>query len=88
MSSLTNHHPTPRPPPTQHSHSHLLQVTAGNAHSIALSESGKIFTWGRNDAGQLGHSDSQIDIYSMEEFPRELLSEELAKQTPLKILAG
>eukprot|EP00286_Rhodomonas_abbreviata_P008936 CAMPEP_0181341618 /NCGR_PEP_ID=MMETSP1101-20121128/30519_1 /TAXON_ID=46948 /ORGANISM="Rhodomonas abbreviata, Strain Caron Lab Isolate" /LENGTH=72 /DNA_ID=CAMNT_0023452933 /DNA_START=22 /DNA_END=237 /DNA_ORIENTATION=- len=37
---------------------------------MALSASGAIYTWGRNNTGQLGHSDSYIDIYSMEDFPR------------------
>ena len=66
----------------------IVQVAAGNAHSIALSDDGKIFTWGRNDAGQLGHSDSYIDIYSMEEFPRHVRSEELEKETPCYVTAG
>lgn len=66
----------------------IVQAKAGNAHSVALSESGKVYTWGRNDAGQLGHSDSYIDIYSMEEFPRALESEELKKQTVSQVIAG
>merc|ERR1711871_827431 len=48
----------------------IVQIAAGNSHSIALSDNGKVFTWGRNDARQLGHGDSYIDIYSMEEIPR------------------
>ncbi|XP_074849715.1 putative E3 ubiquitin-protein ligase HERC3 isoform X8 [Carettochelys insculpta] len=37
----------------------LAQVTAGGAHSFALSLSGAVFGWGRNDSGQLGLSDKQ-----------------------------
>nr|XP_033815149.1 probable E3 ubiquitin-protein ligase HERC6 isoform X2 [Geotrypetes seraphini] len=32
----------------------LAQVAAGGAHSLALSLSGAVFGWGRNNAGQLG----------------------------------
>ncbi|XP_043826949.1 probable E3 ubiquitin-protein ligase HERC3 isoform X1 [Dromiciops gliroides] len=35
----------------------LAQVAAGGAHSFALSLSGAVFGWGRNNAGQLGLSD-------------------------------
>lgn len=66
----------------------IVQAKAGNAHSIALSENGKVFTWGRNDAGQLGHGDSYIDIYSMEEFPRAIDNDELKKQTVSDVIAG
>lgn len=56
----------------------VVQVVAGHSHSILLTSSGKCFTFGRNDTGALGHADSYIDIYSMEEFPRVLESKELA----------
>uniref|UniRef100_A0A8C0K1F9 HECT and RLD domain containing E3 ubiquitin protein ligase 5 n=1 Tax=Canis lupus dingo TaxID=286419 RepID=A0A8C0K1F9_CANLU len=32
----------------------LVQISAGKAHSMALSMSGNIYSWGRNDLGQLG----------------------------------
>ncbi|KAJ8781757.1 hypothetical protein J1605_010741 [Eschrichtius robustus] len=37
----------------------LAQVTAGGAHSFALSLSGAVFGWGMNNAGQLGLSDEK-----------------------------
>ncbi|KAM5255293.1 putative E3 ubiquitin-protein ligase HERC3 isoform 3-T3 [Ctenodactylus gundi] len=37
----------------------LAQVAAGGAHSFALSLSGAVFGWGRNNAGQLGLSDEK-----------------------------
>lgn len=37
----------------------LAQVTAGGAHSFALSLSGAVFGWGMNNAGQLGLSDEE-----------------------------
>jgi alpha-tubulin suppressor-like RCC1 family protein len=38
----------------QTSHAATPQISAGNEHSIALSETGEVWTWGRNDASQLG----------------------------------
>ncbi|KAG8511650.1 E3 ISG15--protein ligase HERC5 [Galemys pyrenaicus] len=32
----------------------LVQISAGEAHSMALSMSGNVYSWGRNDFGQLG----------------------------------
>ncbi|XP_037686168.1 E3 ISG15--protein ligase HERC5 isoform X2 [Choloepus didactylus] len=32
----------------------LVQISAGEAHSMALSMSGNIYSWGKNDLGQLG----------------------------------
>ncbi|XP_077925074.1 E3 ISG15--protein ligase HERC5 isoform X3 [Halichoerus grypus] len=39
----------------------LVQISAGKAHSMALSMSGNIYSWGRNDLGQLGlgHTDGE-----------------------------
>ena len=48
----------------------IVQVAAGQDHTLALNAAGAIYSWGRNQSGQLGHSDSYIDIYSMEDFPR------------------
>lgn len=37
----------------------LVQISAGKAHSMALSMSGNVYSWGKNDFGQLGlgHTD-------------------------------
>jgi alpha-tubulin suppressor-like RCC1 family protein len=48
----------------------VVQVSAGFSHSLALTESGRVFSWGRNDLGQLGLGDSFTDMYSMEDMPR------------------
>lgn len=42
----------------------LVQISAGKAHSMALSMSGNIYSWGRNDLGQLGlgHTDG-MELY-------------------------
>ena len=69
----------------------IVQVAAGNSHSIALDKDGRMYTWGRNDAGQLGHADTFIDIYSIEEMPRLIESpdgSELKGQTVCQVAAG
>ncbi|KAM6346600.1 putative E3 ubiquitin-protein ligase HERC4 isoform 2-T2 [Podargus strigoides] len=37
----------------------LAQIAAGGAHSIALSLSGAVYSWGKNDFGQLGLGDTE-----------------------------
>ncbi|XP_057584375.1 E3 ISG15--protein ligase HERC5 isoform X2 [Hippopotamus amphibius kiboko] len=48
----------------------LVQISAGEAHSMALSMSGNVYSWGRNDCGQLGlgHTDNK-DSPSCVEVP-------------------
>lgn len=48
----------------------IVQIAVGYDHTLALTSQGTIYSWGRNNNGQLGHADSYIDIYSMENFPR------------------
>mmetsp|Transcript_28737 Transcript_28737/g.27525 ORF Transcript_28737/g.27525 Transcript_28737/m.27525 type:complete len:411 (+) Transcript_28737:113-1345(+) len=50
----------------------IVDMVAGFDHSLALTSDGKIFSWGKNDSGALGHGDSFIDHYALEEFPRLL----------------
>ena len=35
----------------------IVQVLAGEEHSLALSEHGEVYSWGRGTQGQLGHGD-------------------------------
>lgn len=37
----------------------LAQIAAGGAHSAAVSLSGAVYSWGKNDFGQLGLGDTQ-----------------------------
>ncbi|NWW44945.1 HERC5 ligase, partial [Pedionomus torquatus] len=37
----------------------LAQIAAGGAHSIAVSLSGAVYSWGKNDFGQLGLGDTE-----------------------------
>jgi uncharacterized repeat protein (TIGR02543 family) len=36
----------------------VLKVIIGNEHTIALTSEGKVYTWGRNDEGQIGNNSS------------------------------
>uniref|UniRef100_H2ZUW1 HECT domain-containing protein n=1 Tax=Latimeria chalumnae TaxID=7897 RepID=H2ZUW1_LATCH len=45
----------PTPQPVKHLEGiPLAQIAAGGAHSIVVSVSGAVYSWGKNDAGQLG----------------------------------
>ena len=35
------------------------QIVVGFYHTAALTKEGKLFTWGRNSYGQLGHGDKE-----------------------------
>ena len=34
----------------------IVKITAGQGHSLALTDGGMVYTWGRNDTGQLGNN--------------------------------
>ncbi|KAI9913206.1 hypothetical protein PsorP6_005980 [Peronosclerospora sorghi] len=42
----------------------MKKVVAGENHSMALSQTGQIFSWGSNSFGQLGHSDKSRSSHS------------------------
>lgn len=49
----------------------IVQVAASHNHSACLTADGRLFTWGKNDVGQLGHPDTYMDVlYSQETLPR------------------
>lgn len=49
----------------------IVSIDAGNNFSAALSSSGELWLWGRNDQGQLGLGDEAMgDMYSAERYPR------------------
>ena len=48
----------------------IVGISAGSSFSAAVSSSGHLYTWGRNDAGQLGHGIGlMMDTHSMENVP-------------------
>ena len=46
---------------------HITQVSCGWQHTMALTSSGRVFSWGYGQDGQLGHGDSKDS-----HFPREI----------------
>eukprot|EP00438_Fugacium_kawagutii_P009098 Skav206641 [mRNA] locus=scaffold166:80793:91999:- [translate_table: standard] len=60
----------------EHLRPHVVATVAcGKAHTIAVSERGKMFTWGAGACGQLGHPDtssfpSDEDGYPFQPVPR------------------
>ena len=66
----------------------IIQVATGQSHSIALTKGGQLYSWGRNDSGQLGHADSFMDMYSMESFPRPIDMELFKGSKIVSIAAG
>ncbi|XP_063931720.1 probable E3 ubiquitin-protein ligase HERC4 isoform X2 [Zophobas morio] len=49
---------------------HVIQIAAGQRHSVALSTGGEILTWGANDFGQLGIG----TVTQYESTPTEVIS--------------
>lgn len=47
----------------------VTQIAAGASCSYALTEGGDVYAWGTNARGQLGVSDTFIDVNSVEQFP-------------------
>jgi len=43
--------------PILHATSKIVNITCGGSHSMALTDEGQLFTWGRGKEGQLGHGD-------------------------------
>ena len=35
----------------------MVQIASGSNHNAAITDEGKLFTWGKNDCGQLGHGE-------------------------------
>lgn len=62
----------------EHLRPHVVATVAcGKAHTIAVSERGRMFTWGAGACGQLGHPDtssfpSDEDGYPFQPVPREV----------------
>ena len=47
----------------------VTRVGCGSAFSAALTDTGVLFLWGLNDAGQLGQGEAGGDFYSSKRYP-------------------
>lgn len=64
-----------------------MQVSCGQNHSLALSNTGKIFVWGDNKFGQLGLDPTvQRFVYKPQELPLSNVQD--MKGNPSSIYAG
>lgn len=64
-------------------------ISAGLDHSLAVTQQGKVLSWGRNQSGQLGQADSYMDMYSMEDLPRPVEIPGLSKDDQVvSVVAG
>ena len=65
------------------------QIASGKSFTLALSPEGTLYGWGRNHKGQLGTGFGMaVDMYSMENVPVPIDSDELINRTVTKIAAG
>jgi alpha-tubulin suppressor-like RCC1 family protein len=60
----------------------ITKITYGFSHVIALTESGKIFCWGRNDCGQLGNGSKSKN------FNKPQLNDYLSDETIVDLSCG
>jgi alpha-tubulin suppressor-like RCC1 family protein len=61
----------------------VVSIAAGSAHSIALTDEGDIYTWGKGDLGRLGHGAGGHEI-----LPREVQLSSHATVRPVAVGAG
>jgi len=61
----------------------VSMVACGEHHSIAVCQDGTLWTWGRNNCGQLGHGDAKDNKYKI---PTQVMA--LAKKICIKAAAG
>lgn len=64
----------------------IVQLKAGAYHGIALTASGKVYIWGRNNYGQIGSNSNHIDFFAVESTP--LVPENLDQEKVVSISAS
>ncbi len=42
----------------------VVKITTGTAHALALTRDGKVYSWGANGNGQLGHNNTEASCYA------------------------
>eukprot|EP00535_Pseudo-nitzschia_heimii_P002359 CAMPEP_0197192270 /NCGR_PEP_ID=MMETSP1423-20130617/24796_1 /TAXON_ID=476441 /ORGANISM="Pseudo-nitzschia heimii, Strain UNC1101" /LENGTH=425 /DNA_ID=CAMNT_0042645121 /DNA_START=138 /DNA_END=1415 /DNA_ORIENTATION=+ len=67
----------------------ITQIAGGESFTLALTDEGVIYGWGKNAKGQLGTGYGMaVDLYAMEQIPTPMEGDELANRTVTKIAAG
>jgi alpha-tubulin suppressor-like RCC1 family protein len=61
----------------------VVQIAAGDCHSLLLTESGQVFTFGSGSEGQLGHGDKMNYL-----SPTKINSQTLENQQIIQVAAG
>ena len=52
----------------------VVQIAGGDGHTVAVTENGRLYSWGASACGQLGHSDTEkmpkdVEGYPYQPFP-------------------
>lgn len=67
----------------------VTQIAGGESFTLALTNEGIIYGWGKNAKGQLGTGYGMaVDMYAMEQIPTPMEGDELANRTVTKVAAG
>jgi len=65
---------------------HISSIACGKAHTVAVSEPGRIFTWGAGACGQLGHPDTNSFPSDEDGYPFQPVPREVEELSPFKIV--
>ena len=52
----------------------MVHIAAGTEHSLAVTDSGELLTWGAGSHGQLGHGRGAVPLDRDEPTPRTVMS--------------
>jgi RCC1 and BTB domain-containing protein len=65
----------------------IVSITCGYYHSMALTQNGRVYSWGKNNFGQLGiePTDDNISIGSIKSLNRSLSNNNYCHQIPTRI---
>ena len=67
----------------------VTDIAGGKAFTLALTNEGVIYGWGKNDKGQLGTGFGMaVDMYAMQAIPEPIEADELLGRRVVKIAAG
>jgi alpha-tubulin suppressor-like RCC1 family protein len=68
---------------------HVTEIAGGKSFTLALTDSGVVYGWGRNHKGQLGTGlGLAVDMYAMTSVPEPIEADELVNRRVTKIAAG